>query len=54
MVPIKIAVKSDILLFLMYKLLNFNGINLVIFYIYNLYVINFPYLEIINSKGVFF
>lgn len=41
MVPIKIAVKSDILLFLMYKLLNYNGINIVIFNIYNLYVINF-------------
>ncbi len=52
--PIKTSVYSGILLFLMYKLLNFNGINLVIFYIYNLYVINFPYLEIINSKGVFF
>lgn len=41
LVPIKIAVKSDILLFLMYKLLNYNGINIVIFNIYNLYVINF-------------
>lgn len=35
------AVKLDILLYLMYKLLTFNGINIVIVNIYNLYVIIF-------------
>ena len=44
MVPIKTAVKSGILLFLMYKLLNYSGINIVIFNIYNLYVINFTFI----------
>ena len=34
-------VNPGILLYLIYKLLIFNGINIVIFYIYNLYVIIF-------------